>query len=118
MGSSPFENVNREGRKDGALALADLRLLLNQPPRKLGGSYFCEMSRDVPLRLSVNRCTLPAPPLTDIQLPRSAHKAVSNDQFKVQSHKKQWHLFTCMRSVACMAPRDVILTRQRHDCRK
>jgi hypothetical protein len=27
-------------RRDGALALSDLRLLLNQPPRKLGGSYF------------------------------------------------------------------------------
>jgi hypothetical protein len=26
-------------RRDGALALSDLRLLLNQPPRKLGGSY-------------------------------------------------------------------------------
>jgi hypothetical protein len=29
-----------EGGRDGALALSDLRLLLNQPPRKLGGSYF------------------------------------------------------------------------------
>jgi hypothetical protein len=28
-------------RRDGALALSDLRLLLNQPPGKLGGSYFC-----------------------------------------------------------------------------
>jgi hypothetical protein len=27
-------------RRDGASALSDLRLLLNQPPRKLGGSYF------------------------------------------------------------------------------
>ena len=27
-------------RRDGALALSDLRLLLNQPPRKLGGRYF------------------------------------------------------------------------------
>jgi hypothetical protein len=26
-------------RRDGALALSDLRLLLNQPPGKLGGSY-------------------------------------------------------------------------------
>jgi hypothetical protein len=29
-----------EGGRDGASALSDLRLLLNQPPRKLGGSYF------------------------------------------------------------------------------
>jgi hypothetical protein len=27
-------------RRDGALALLDLRPLLNQPPRKLGGCYF------------------------------------------------------------------------------
>jgi hypothetical protein len=27
-------------RRDGALALSDIRLLLNQPPRKLGGSYY------------------------------------------------------------------------------
>jgi hypothetical protein len=28
------------GGRDGASALSDLRLLLNQPPRKLGGRHF------------------------------------------------------------------------------
>jgi hypothetical protein len=32
-------------RREGALALSDLRLLHNQPPRNLGGSYFISCYR-------------------------------------------------------------------------
>jgi hypothetical protein len=54
-------------RRDGALALSDLRPLLNQPPRKLGGGYFyCFLSQDgrdkMPLRLHVKGVAPPPHP--------------------------------------------------------
>jgi hypothetical protein len=46
-------------RRDGALALSDLRPLLNQPPRKLGGSYFFFTHHGVPQSMFLSEAMTP-----------------------------------------------------------
>jgi hypothetical protein len=62
----PLRVLTVRERRDGALALSDLRLLLNQPPRKLGGSYFFFFLRVQQVHfasMSLLQLTLPVSPL-------------------------------------------------------